>query len=311
MIPLSPHPLPSTVARRGGAFVLTGVPYAEPPGARPLELDLYLPEPPTAGVPSGPGVPDRAGAGRAGVVFFHGGGWAEGSRRFVGPAYDDPTSPLVRLAEEGFVVASADYRLSGEAPWPAQLDDVLAAVRWLRERADELGLDPRRLATWGESAGGHLALMAGLLPGGLDGPQPGTPGGVAAVVAWYAPGDLAALVTQRGEDSASADTPEARLVGTPLPQGAERWRAASPTAYVTAAAPPTLLLHGALDGVVPAVQSEDLAASYGAVGAPAELHVYAGVDHCWLGPGARQRQVAADAVRRTADFLRRRLGAVS
>ena len=86
-------------------------------------------------------------------------------------------------------MASIDYRLSGEAIWPAQLHDAKAAVRWLRSRADELGIDPARIAAWGESSGGHLAALLGLTGPELDG-QVGVVGpssAVVAVVAWYPP----------------------------------------------------------------------------------------------------------------------------
>ncbi len=97
------------------------------------------------------------------VVFLHGGGWRLGSRHSAGPAYAkaDP-GPFELVAQAGIAVASIDYRLSGEAVWPAQLHDAKAAVRWLRGRASELTIDPDRIAAWGESAGGHLAELLGL-----------------------------------------------------------------------------------------------------------------------------------------------------
>ena len=98
------------------------------------------------------------------VVFLHGGGWRLGSRH-VGRARRSPRcrpSPFEQVARAGIAVASIDYRLSGEAIWPAQLHDAKAAVRWLRARAGELGIDPDRIAAWGESAGGHLAELLGL-----------------------------------------------------------------------------------------------------------------------------------------------------
>ena len=141
-------------------------------GYRPLLLDLYLP---------GPG----ASPGQAPVVLFlHGGGWGLGSRTEVGPPFDDwQPSFFERLAQAGFAVASADYRLSGEARFPAQLHDAKAAVRWLRRNAGEYRLDGDRIVAWGASAGGHLAALLGLtgdVPG-LEGSvgeerRPGPPG---------------------------------------------------------------------------------------------------------------------------------------
>jgi hypothetical protein len=157
-LPLPPPahaaPLPAARAADDGVSVLGGVPYAALPGTRPLELDLYLPAARPAPV----------------VVFVHGGGWRLGSRHSAGPAYAR-TSAFEAVARAGIAVASVDHRLSAEAAWPAQLHDVKAAVRWLRARAGELGVDPGRVSAWGESAGGHLAALLGLTAGdpGLEG----------------------------------------------------------------------------------------------------------------------------------------------
>jgi acetyl esterase/lipase len=268
--------------------VLSGVPYAALPGARPLELDLYLP---------------AAGAPAPVVVFLHGGGWRLGSRHSAGPAYRgaDPT-PFEQVAQAGIAVASVDYRLSGEAVWPAQLHDVKAAVRWLRSRADELGVDADRVASWGESAGGHLAELLGLVTDpalegdvGVVGPS----SAVRAVAAWYAPADLVGFPTDAGTDPADAQTREAQLLGAPAASVPDRAAQASPVSHASPAAPPFLLLHGLADRFVPCVQSERLAQRL----PDAELHTYDGADHMWLGaPDA-----ATDALARTVAFLRRHL----
>jgi acetyl esterase/lipase len=175
-------PLPAARPAAEGVRVLAGVPYAAIPRIRPLELDLYLPAVAAALVPS--------------VVFLHGGGWQLGSRHSAGPAYAEwSPSPFERLAQAGIAVASVDYRLTGEAQWPAQLYDAKAAVRWLRARADEIGIDATRIAAWGESAGGHLAELLGLTGADLDGEIGivGPSSAVVAVAAWYAPSDLATV----------------------------------------------------------------------------------------------------------------------
>jgi acetyl esterase/lipase len=139
-----------------------GIEYATVLGYRPLLLDLYLPAPGSR--------PAQAPV----VLFLHGGGWGLGSRTEVGPPFDDwQPSFFERLAQAGFAVASADYRLSGEAQFPAQLHDAKAAVRWLRRNAGEYGLDGDRIVAWGPSAGGHLAALLGLTGHhcpGRDGP---------------------------------------------------------------------------------------------------------------------------------------------
>jgi acetyl esterase/lipase len=271
--PAHEAPLPPARPGAGGTRVLLGVPYAAIPGVRPLELDLYL--------PPGDGGPVPV------VVFLHGGGWRLGSRHTAGPAYRGagPT-PFERVAQAGIAVASVDYRLSGEAIFPAQLHDAKAAVRWLRARAGELGIDADRIAAWGESAGGHLAELLGLVTDpalegevGITGPS----SAVAAVAAWYAPSDVAAVAADLGADPADPATREAQLLGAPAGQVPELAAQAGPVSHVSPAAPPFLLLHGRADRLVPYVQSERLAAALEAAGADVELHLLDGADHMWLG----------------------------
>lgn len=279
-----------------GVRVLSGVPYAAVPGMRPLELDLYLP--PQSGGP----VPV--------VVFVHGGGWRMGSRRSLGPAYAgfDP-SPFEQVAAGGIAVASVDYRLSGEGTWPTQLHDAKAAVRWLRSRAADAGLDADKIAAWGESAGGHLALLLGLTGPDLDGEVGvlGPSSAVSAVAAWYPPSDLPALPDDLGTDPADPDTREAQLLGAPLSEAADRWRQASPLSYVRAATAPILILHGENDRLIPCVQSKRLAAALADAGATVDLSVHPGADHMWLG----SPDVADLALHVTSDYLRGQLGSAS
>jgi acetyl esterase/lipase len=290
-LPLPPPahtaPLPPARTGAGGVRVLTGVPYAALPGARPLELDLYLP----------------AEAGPAPVVvFLHGGGWRLGSRHSAGPAYPGTTA-FEAVARAGIAVASVDHRLSGEALWPAQLHDVKAAVRWLRARAGELGVDPGRVHAWGESAGGHLAALLGLTAGdpelegdvGVTGPS----SAVAAVAAWYPPTDLRALPGDLGTDPAAADSREAQLLGAPVAAVPDRAAQASPVAHVSPGAPPFLLLHGRADRLIPCAQSERLRDALQDAGVPVGLTTYDGADHMWLG----SPEAADDALARTIAFL--------
>ena len=291
-LPLPPPahaaPLPRPATGAVGVRVLSGVPYAALPGARPLELDLYLPADP-APAPV--------------VAFLHGGGWRGGSRHTAGPAYRgaDPT-PFEQVAQAGIAVASVDYRLSGEAAWPIQLHDAKAAVRWLRSRAGEIGIDPDQVAAWGESAGGHLAELLGLVADpalegevGVTGPS----SAVSAVAAWYAPSDIAAVATDLGADPTDATTREAVLLGGLAVDRPDVAAQASPLTHVSPTAPPFLLLHGRADRLIPVVQSERLAERLPDV----ELHTYDGADHMWAGaPDA-----ATDAVARTVAFLRQHL----
>jgi acetyl esterase/lipase len=291
-LPLPPPghdaPLPPARDAGDGVRVLAGVPYASLPGMRPLELDLYLP---------GDGLAPVA-------VFVHGGGWRLGSRHTLGPAYAGRRPPpFEEVARAGIAVASVDHRLSGEARWPAQLHDVKAAVRWLRARAGELGVDPERVYAWGESAGGHLAALLGLTAGdrelegdvGVTGPS----SAVSAVAAWYPPADLPALPGDLGADPAAADSREAQLLGAPVAAVPDRAAQASPVAHVSPAAPPFLLLHGRADRFIPCVQSERLRDALQDAGAPVDFTGYDGADHLWLGSPA----AADDALARTIGFL--------
>ena len=231
--------------------------YAQIPGFRPLELDLYLPDPAARASP-GP-VPV--------VVHVHGGGWRRGSRRHPLPAAGDGFYP--GLAATGLAVAAIDYRLSGEARYPAAVDDVRAAVAWVRTALPGYGIIPGAVVLWGDSAGGHLALLAALTGTAVDG-----------VVAWFPVTDLTSV--QRPDDD-DPQTREALFLGAPPSQVSELARAASPLTHVHAGAPPVLLLHGDSDTLVPADQSIRLAAALRDVGAPVSLVLVPGASHFWDG----------------------------
>ncbi len=191
----------------------------------------------------------------------------------------------------GYAVARIAYRLSGEAQFPTQLHDCKAAVRYLRKHAGVLGLDPKRFAALGASAGGHLACMLGVtgdrpeLEGqvGVIGPS----SAVQAVVDWYGPTELLTMDEQLGpttfqphNDPAS---PEARLVGGPIQQVKDKTRAASPVTYVSASAPPFLIQHGTADRIVPVGQGRALAAALTKSGTTVEFVEVVGADHCFWG----------------------------
>jgi acetyl esterase/lipase len=285
----APAPLPPPV-RADGLTMWRAVEYTVVPGHRPLLLDIVRPDS-TAEIPL--------------VVFLHGGGWRVGSRSAMGPMFAgwDP-SPFVELASAGFAVASLDYRLSGEATFPAPLDDVRAGLDWLAGHTGELGLARERWALWGESAGGHLAALAALTgPGVPDGQR------VAAVVDWYGPSDLTRLAEDAAAtgisitDPGAPDSREALLLGGLVAARADAARAASPVAHVHPDAPPFLLRHGTADRFVPVRQSERLAKALRGVGAAVRLDLVEGADHLWLGDPHAARTAFDDAVA----FLREHL----
>ncbi|WP_221585977.1 alpha/beta hydrolase [Microbacterium sp. G2-8] len=229
------------------------VPYRAVEGYRPLSLDLHLPaseRPPV-------------------IVFLHGGGWRRGSRAMFYPGVSERES-FGRLTDAGFAVASVDYRLSGEATFPAQSDDVSAALAWIRTAgAEEHGLDASRIVMWGESAGGHLAALAAL----TDPP-------LAGAVCWYAPSDL---TTFPRDPSDPEPTREEQLLGGTARDLPELARAASPALRVDPGCPPFHIAHGDADDLVPPAQSEALAAAVCAAGGDAELILVPGASHMWRG----------------------------
>jgi acetyl esterase/lipase len=257
--------------------------YAVPEGCRPLTVDLWLPEGAAGPVPV--------------VVFAHGGAWRTGLRDDLGPRFRHwRPGPFARLARAGFAVACPDYRLSGEAPYPAQRDDLAAVLDWLGARAGELGVDAGRTVLWGESAGGHLAALTALT-------RP--PGTVSGCVTWYAPTDLPGLAEDRppqAYDPRDAGTFEALLLGGAPADRPGAAREASPVAHVGAGAPPFLLLHGADDVLMPARQSVRLAEALRSAGHRPELRLLAGGDHLWVGLSDEE---VADCFARTVDFARR------
>ncbi|MFF9853120.1 alpha/beta hydrolase fold domain-containing protein [Streptomyces litmocidini] len=254
-------PLPPAARPAPGVRLLRGVPYAYRAGVRPLELDLWLPDETHGPLPV--------------ILYLHGGGWRAGTRTEMGPRFRHwSPDPFARLARAGFAVASVDYRLSGEAVHPAQLDDATAALAWLNARADELGLDARRTVSWGESAGAHLAALLALTAP------------VSGCVAWYGPTDLTTLPGQcppGAYDAADPTTREALLIGAAIADAPDRARAASPVAHVHADAPPFLVLHGTEDALIPLAQGEQLAAALRRVGARVDFRPVAGADHGWAG----------------------------
>jgi acetyl esterase/lipase len=250
--------------------------YGEVLGFRPLELDLYLPLGLEGPVPV--------------VVYVHGGGWQRGSRRDAPPLLD--ADFYDQIAAQGLAVAAVDYRLSGEARFPAPLEDVRTAVGWVQDHGAAYGLDAGRVSLWGDSAGGHLALLAAL-----------TGSAVRAVVAWFPvtdlPGMPSDLAEAGGVPDLGPDSREARLLGAPASSMPDLARQASPVSHASAGAPPILLLHGTADDLVPAAQSVRLADALGRAGARVELELVPGASHFWKGAS----DVAA-IIARSVAFLR-------
>ena len=280
-----------------GAVSRRGLTYATVRGYRPLLVDVHVPVGAPAPVPC--------------VVWVHGGGWEAGDRRH--PPADWPVDLFFgSFLAAGLAVATVDYRLSAEAHHPAQLHDVKAAVRFVRDRAAVLGVDPDRLAVAGESAGGHLAAMVALTAGdrtldgevGRDLVDPATSTAVGAAAVLYGVTDFAAQLDR--EDAAPEDlldAPEVRLLGATPEQAPALAAAASPVTYASALAPPVLLISGDADRVVPLDQSVRLRDALVAAGAAdVVLEVVPGAGHCFDGVDP------AAPVATVVQFLAGRLG---
>jgi acetyl esterase/lipase len=219
-------------------------------GSRDLKCDIYR--------------PPIEGNRRPGVLLIHGGGWWSGDRsqlRYYG----------IQLARYGFVGVACEYRLSGEAPWPAQIHDVKAALRWMRAKANQLGIDEAKICVTGNSAGAHLALMLGCDADAFEGKggNMNVSSRCAAISAIYPPTRL----------HFNKNDAENRLLGE---AGNDEVAAkASPINYANKGFPPTILIHGNADQVVPNSDSFNMYHALNKAGVGVELHVFDGAPHAF------------------------------
>ena len=260
-------------------------------GGRDLRLDVYAPE-------TKPETPIPA------VVWVHGGGWRGGSK--------DGIARSAPILGYGYGLVSVEYRLSGEAIFPAAIADVKAAMRWVRANASGFGFDPQRLGAWGSSAGGHLVALLGTAHevrewDGLHDENPGVSSRPDAVCNWFGPSDFLRMNDFPGRiDHDAADSPESKFVGGPIQEHPEKTRRASPIRYVTADDPPMLHMHGEVDQAVPYNQSELLHAALDRAGLDSTLYMVKAADHGFRG---MQGDTAESLIERVAAFFARTLGA--
>ncbi len=201
-------------------------------------------------------------------------------------------TPAIFFMKSGFAVASINYRFSKAAIYPAQVEDAKAAVRWLRANAAQYHFDPKRIAAFGNSAGGHLAALLGTtggvkpLEGDLGNPTESSK--VQAVVDWCGPTDLTTLEEQGGPNNAlrPADPkgPIARLLGGVPSKKRELAAAASPVTFASKDDPPFLIMHGDHDPVVPIEQSVNLYDVLKASGVDVVYHVVKNGEHNFFTP---------------------------
>lgn len=235
-------PVPSSGVHTSTDFeVKADIVYTPSNWPRQLMGDLYLP----AGMRPNPA-----------VVTVHGGGWDARDRSDMAPV-------ARKLAARGYTVLNIEYRLAPDFVYPAQLDDLREAIRWLRRNATLLGIDPQRIAGWGYSAGGHLVTLAATERADAD-------ASLDAVVAGGTPANLphyphSPIIT--------------RFLGMPYAEDPRRWVDASPVTHVTATAPPMFLYHGTWDRLVDVDDTVGLHHALLTAGVPAELYLIHGAGH--------------------------------
>ncbi len=222
-------------------------------GDRVLHAEIARPE-----KPSGKPMPA--------VLWIHGGGWSGGSHRGNG---------VVWLATQGYFTASIEYRLSGEAKWPAQIEDCKLGVRWLRANAAKYNVDPNRIGCAGSSAGGHLVACLGTMDDARfegSGGYEGVSSRVQAVVDYCGPADMTQgsagiQGAKEGEDSKAL----LGLFGNPFQKKPQVWQDGSPITHVKPGIPPFLIVHGDADKTVPFAHSEHLESALKKAGVPVQL----------------------------------------
>ncbi len=214
------------------------------------------------------------------VVLIHGGGWAAGSKE----GHNAQTWDFVK---RGYVSATVGYRFAPKHPFPAQVEDVKCAVRFLRVNAEKYGLDPARIGAVGFSAGAHLSMMLGVMgkEDGLEGEggHADQPSQVNAVASYFGPTDFV-----------TAEYPEASrkivvaFLGGSREERPEAYRKASPVSYVSKGDAPTLVIQGTKDPLVPHTQATAMGDALTAAGVPGRVELILGAGHSFPGEEGRR-----------------------
>ena len=253
--------------QQGRVSIKEGIVIGEGDG-RSLEADVFL--------------PPLEEKNRPAVLFIHGGGWIEGDRSQL-RGYG------ILLARLGFVCMCNSYRLSNESIWPAQIQDVNCAIRYLRANATDLGLDPERIGVSGNSAGGHLSLMAAatnydqIFEG--EGGSNEVSSEIKAVCAIYPPTTIRQLEMLNPLENAFL-----MLMGKEAKK--EDYDKASPLNYVTEDYPPCMLIHGSTDSVVRLKDSTKFYEKLIEFNRPASLHIFSEEEHAFDGEPDYGRAIA-------------------
>lgn len=246
--------------------LLREIPYREG-ASKQWTLDLAMPK-------------ERGEKPRPAIVVIHGGGWLEGDKSSFSTTTNRTPGNIIDFARLGFVAVTINYRLSGEAPFPAALDDCRCAVRWLRANAEKYHIDPAGIGAYGNSAGGHLALLLAMMPptiGGDGAPYAEQSSRVQAAASDSGPLDLVA----GHEQNRLRGVIEKFMSGPPALVRLPEYRQASPAMYVHEKTPPLLLIYGEADGQVNVSDADQFVAALARAGNREVSYIrLAGVDHC-------------------------------
>lgn len=243
-----------------GTILRANIPYANDTLQKHL-LDIYLPAKATRKLPL--------------VIFIHGGGWLSNDK-YADMGYMRKT--VAEIINNGYALASIDYRFSTQAIFPAQIQDCNRAISFLYDNADEYGFDRDRFAVMGFSAGGHLASLTGLSKNNnietffMSGSSRSF--SFKAVVDFYGPADLILFPGASDEKS-----PEGLLIGAAPLARPDLAKAASPVTYVDSNDPPFLIIHGEKDELVSTKQSQLLSSWLSVVGVKNELIIVKDAPH--------------------------------
>ena len=231
------------------------IPYAKKSAAQ--TLDIYLPDEGDGPFPV--------------ILSIHGGAFKGGDKR------DGQVTPMLKGLQRGYAVVSMNYRLSGEAKWPAQIHDCKTAVRWIRANSKKYKLNPDKIAAWGSSAGGHLSALLGT-SGDVKSLEDLTLGNsgqssrVQAVIDWYGPTDFLGMDEQLKESGvenpqrhSAPSSPESELIGKNIEDAPRLVQETTPEGYVSSDDPPFFIQHGIEDNQVPYQGSVLLARKLGKI----------------------------------------------
>lgn len=226
------------------------------------------------------------------LLFLHGGGWVGGSRT-------EMTTAATFFSQQGYVCFAVSYRLvkGDKNRYPAQVDDVQRAVRWIRAHAADYGVEPDKIGAFGASAGGHLAALLGTMDtrDNSDAGLTKYSSRVQCVVDLYGPSDFSSLPAVKIIDEDQRKVANRLLEGFlgPLPENADNYVAASPVTHIDSKTAPFLIFHGSKDTLVPVEQSEEMDVALRKAGIESKLVVFPGLGHGYSDPDALNYTVTA------------------